>query len=275
MHLHSLAFQRRNMAVRSPDCPVAAGRPLAFCVQNTARRPPLTRNTEGMFVWVQAYEKGGVTGLFGATQTVFCHHITADCRYAIEAAADRTFATEDEVWLFLGKRCKGRFCFTCSGVLCSALVPGTHDQTCGPTTCLFLKHGLRCPTPGSAFKSDDDEHSREPEASNAEAAAAAGGGGGETDVPSPPPRSPSVSRGWLSGWVTESAPKEPVRSGSGGGDAVSAEIGDSSRPPALSPIEVPGQPAAVALRSMSVAEVIAWVAGAGPHNMDYPPTRWP
>merc|ERR1712228_820202 len=63
----------------------------------------------------QHYKKtgllGGITGAFGDKKTMYCHHVTSDGQFAVRAAGERTFKTEEEVWDFLGKNCMGRFVY--------------------------------------------------------------------------------------------------------------------------------------------------------------------
>merc|ERR1719511_237309 len=87
---------------------------------------------------MEAYKKtgffGAITGAFGDKKTMYCHHVTGDGKFAVlEAVAQgRTFATEDEVWEFLGKeKCCGRFAFdkATQSLKCGSLVEKDHDNT--------------------------------------------------------------------------------------------------------------------------------------------------
>ena len=74
----------------------------------------------------------------------------------MKAAGDRKFATEDEVWTFLGKdKCAGRFALKDWGTKtlgCGGVCKKDHDNTCNKETCLFIKNNLPCPTPKWALK---------------------------------------------------------------------------------------------------------------------------
>ena len=66
-----------------------------------------------------------------------------------------TFASQEEVWSFLEKRCAGRFTLKDWGTKtmgCGGVVEKDHDNTCNAETCLFIANGLTCPTPKWAFK---------------------------------------------------------------------------------------------------------------------------
>mmetsp|Transcript_112365 Transcript_112365/g.323027 ORF Transcript_112365/g.323027 Transcript_112365/m.323027 type:complete len:287 (+) Transcript_112365:162-1022(+) len=97
---------------------------------------------------------GTFTGMFGDKKTMYCHHVTAGGELAVRAAGDRIFTSEDEVWAFLGKCCSGRFAYDRKNraLSCGKLVRGDHDNTCNDETCLFVKNGLKCPTPVWAHK---------------------------------------------------------------------------------------------------------------------------
>ena len=90
-------------------------------------------------------------------KTMWCHQITQDGRMATHVAAQQglAFDSSDEIWEFLGKptRCLGRYrgnakSLVSDKIVCSgALSKASHDDTCTPETCLWIKNGLDCPKP--------------------------------------------------------------------------------------------------------------------------------
>eukprot|EP00931_Biecheleriopsis_adriatica_P066888 TRINITY_DN41120_c0_g1_i1.p1 TRINITY_DN41120_c0_g1~~TRINITY_DN41120_c0_g1_i1.p1 ORF type:complete len:345 (+),score=60.96 TRINITY_DN41120_c0_g1_i1:30-1064(+) len=96
--------------------------------------------------------------LAGTTKTMYCHHFTSLSRgglFAVRAAKNAAmhFASEEEVWKFLGKEpCCGRFSrgWGSEDWTCVACNERSEDNTCTAETCLFVANYLPCPVPAWA-----------------------------------------------------------------------------------------------------------------------------